>query len=188
MSLLTPFIVLIERLHWRQRGRAVVASLLTLALTLPGLPVQAGPGKAKHKAHKVALDLQQEVEASHPRKVHWSRDSEGRRMVQVVFVSNDADENMASLRDHILRAGGSVSVVMPGLRMLTAVLPARQVAMVAERSDVEFVTPNRATRRTASTLEAITGATSSGVRSSSTKTATTAWMAPASASPSSIRA
>jgi len=44
------------------------------------------------------------------------------------------------------------------------------VAEVAARSDVTFVAPNRETKRTASTLEAITGATTSPVRTSSTKT------------------
>ena len=44
------------------------------------------------------------------------------------------------------------------------------MAKVAERSDVTFVAPNRATRRTASTLETITGASTTGVRTGSTKT------------------
>ncbi len=60
-----------------------------------------------------------------------------------------------------------VLVCHGAIQALTAVLPAREVHQIAARSDVLSVTPNRAVRPTLSTLERITGAVTSAVRSSS---------------------
>ena len=195
MNLLSPFVVLIER---RRMARAAVAAITAISMLLPGLGLsvaRAAPGahgdhvargdraaqgergargergeRAKERRHKVAKDLQSAVDGGHTHKARWARDKGGRRMVQAVFVSGDADPTMTSLRNEITQVGGTIDAHMPGLRMLTATLPANKVARVADRADVEFVAPNRETKRTASTLETITGATTTGVRTNSTKT------------------
>ncbi len=67
-------------------------------------------------------------------------------------------------------AGGSIDAKLPSFNMLTATVPMTKVAALAERDDVSYVVPNRDTHRTASLLENSTGAITSPVRSSSTKT------------------
>ena len=168
MSLLSRFVVLIER---RRLPRAVVAAVTALSVLLSGFALtgaHAAPGNRKD--HKLARDLQSSIDAGSTPKKRWAREHNGRRMVQAVFVSADQDPSMSGLLDEIKRAGGTVDASFPSLRMLTATLPANRVNKVAARSDVKFVAPNRQTHRTASTLETITGATTTGVRTGSTKT------------------
>jgi serine protease AprX len=170
MTLLSAFVVLIER---RRLPRAIVATVTAVSMLLSGFGISAAyaaPGDGRGHGHKVARDLQSAIDAGQTKKSRWSRDVKGRRMVQAVFVSAESDPSMQGLRGEIKRAGGTIDAAMPGLRMLTATLPANRVARVAARSDVKFVAPNRETRRTASTMEAITGATTTGVRTNSTKT------------------
>jgi subtilisin family serine protease len=166
------YTVLIERRrapHW-----LLALLMLTLAFALlGGQHVFAAPGDGNgpgQKHRKMARDLD-DVETAAPQQGRrWMRERGGRRMVQVVIVSADADRNMTALKAEVARVGGSVDAAMPGLSMLTASLPVRQVARIGNRADVRYVAPNRETRRTASTLEAITGATTSAVRANSTKT------------------
>ena len=172
MKNLSQFTVLIER-----RALQSLLALLTLMAFVMALfgsrPVTASSSTGS--AHKMAKDLQSGLSAPGTSKARWMRDIGGKRHVQVVIHSNDSDEEMTSLRAAIAAAGGSVHVRMPGLRMVTATLPASQVATLAQRSDVLSVTPNRATRRTASSLESITGALASNVRTGSTKTSYSGW-------------
>ena len=181
MSFVSRFIVLIES---RRLPRAVVATVTAISVLLSGFGLTAahaapvdgnGNGNSNSHEHKVSRDLRSALDASQTPKARWARDHKGRRMVQVVFVSGESDTNMSGLRLSIAQAGGTIDASMPGLRMLTATLPANKVAKVAERADVKFVAPNRPTHRTASTLEAITGATSTGVRTNSTKTTYTGF-------------
>jgi hypothetical protein len=147
----------------------MLALLLMLALALfSSQHAAAAPVKGQGHVRKVSRDLQEAVDSGKT-KARWVRDDRGRRMVQVVIVGNGDDRDMTALKAEIQRVGGSVEVSMPGLLMLTANVPARRVTQLAERADVRNVVPNRPTRRTASTLEAITGATVSPVRTSSTK-------------------
>ena len=170
MSFVSRFIVLIES---RRLPRAVVATVTAISVLLSGFGLtaaHAAPVNGNGHEHKVSRDLRSALDASQTPKARWARDHNGRRMVQVVFVSGESDANMSGLRLSIAQAGGTIDASMPGLRMLTATLPANKVAKVAERADVKFVAPNRPTHRTASSVEAITGATTAGVRTNSTKT------------------
>ena len=168
MQLISRFIVLIER---RRLLKAAVATVTSIALLLSGLGLSAAhaaPGN--RSAHKLSRDLQSTIDAGSTPKARWARDKGGQRMVQAVFVSGDSDPAMTGLQAEIKSAGGSVDASFPGLRMLTATLPASRVNKIAARADVKFIAPNRETKRSASTLETITGATTTGVRTSSTKT------------------
>ena len=166
MNRLTNFTVLIERRALKQA--ATLLLMLTMVFAL--LAGQHASAAAGGRVHKVARDLDDAVEAGLTPAQRWSKDVRGLRMVQVVFVSGDADPDMTGLRNDIAASGGTIDAAMSGLRMLTASLPARHLKRIAARSDVKFAAPNRPTKRTASTLEAITGATTSPVRSNSTKT------------------
>src|SRR5204863_3299277 len=85
-------------------------------------------------------------------------------------VSNSADPEMTDLRAFVVRTGGSVLAKHSFIHALTALMKAGTVIAVAQRKDVVSVSPNREVRQTASTLESITGALTSNVRTDSTKT------------------
>jgi serine protease AprX len=188
--LLAPFTVMIER---RTLLRKTVSSMVATAMALTavfGAPlVSAAPlSKAKgDRGHqKLARDLQDAVDGKdvaprsmkalrpgqvdetveRAKKRHWSRDENGKRSVQVIFVSNADDADMADLKAAIKQAGGVVNSAMPGLRMIAATLDAKRVATVADRADVEYVAPNRPTFTTSSEIELATGAVSTSGRSS----------------------
>ena len=165
----TKFIVLIERRALKQAFTLFMLLALALALVLStGQRASAAPGKVKEK--KVARDLQAALDSPTAPTAKWARDINGQRHVQVVIMSSSIDGEMTNLRTSIKAVGGSVHVAMPGLRAVTATLPAAQVASFAARSDVVSVVPNRTTSRTASLLEKMTGALTPGVRTNSTKT------------------
>ena len=168
MSFASRCVVLIES---RRLPKAVVATITATSLLLSGFGFNTAHAAAgsRHE-HKLSKDLQSSIDAGSTPKSRWARDANGQRMVQAVFVSGDADPSMSGLRVDIVQAGGTIDASFPGLRMLTATLPAKKVNKVAARNDVRFIAPNRETRRTASTLETITGATTTGVRTGSTKT------------------
>jgi len=183
MSLITQFIVLIERrlqratqhftalIERRRLPRAAVAAATAVAVVLSGFaPAASDAAPPAHKPGKVARDLEAEVTRAGPPKARWARDINGVRHIQAVVVSNSADPEMASLRSMVQAIGGSVHAAHPWMGALTVQIPANQIQTLAQRSDVVSVTPNRVTRRTASTLESITGALASNVRTGSTKT------------------
>jgi serine protease AprX len=62
-----------------------------------------------------------------------------------------------------------------GIHALTVLMKAGTVIAMAQRADVVSVSPNREVRQTASTLESITGALTSNVRTNSTKTDYSGW-------------
>ena len=120
--------------------------------------------------HKVARDLGDELEEHTMPKRRWSRHVGGHKTVQAVIVSDAKDPEMGALRAHIERLGGSVLAVHGLVRAMTVQIKARHVRQLAQRDDVVSISPNRETRRTASTLESITGSLTSQVRTNSSKT------------------
>jgi serine protease AprX len=133
-----------------RRRRAVCRAPRPPAFAAPG--DGNGPGQ-KHR--KMARDLD-DVETAAPQQGRrWMRERGGRRMVQVVIVSADADRNMTALkRRGGQRVGGSVDAAMPGLSHADRI-PAGTAGWHASASvpTCSYVAPNRETRRTASTLE-----------------------------------
>jgi len=128
-----------------------------------------GLAEAQGSQSKIAVDLQAGIAAKKP-NTKWVREIKGERHVQAVVVTNGVDPEMTDLRDFVLRTGGSVHAEFPAFNALTVQIKANQVFTLAQRKDVVSGSPNREIRRTASTLEAITGALTSNVRSGSTKT------------------
>ncbi len=148
----------------------LMACVCTLA---SAAPAQA-QGKAKDHASKLARDLDNELQPGRAaKKAHWVRDIGGVRHVQVIVVSNDSDAQMGNLRQAVAKLGGTVHASHPAVHALTVQLKASDVALLAERSDVVSVSPNRLTQRSISTLESITGALTANVRSYSSKSAYT---------------
>ncbi len=160
MRLVTPFIVLIER----RRLRSALAMSLALLIAGIGLKTAHAQPGAGERHSKVARDLDAEIGETRQPKAKWARDVNGVRHVQAIIVSNSPDPEMTELRAQVLRSGGSVHAVHPAVHAITVQIKANQVQALSQRSDVVSVSPNRETQRTFSTLESITGALTSNVR------------------------
>jgi hypothetical protein len=119
-------------------------------------PALAQTGTAP--SSKIAADLQQVVSAPTTPKISWARDVNGRRYVKALVVANSADPDLVALRADVLAKGGSVYLSYVSVAALSVLLPADQVAAIAVRADVQSISPNRLTARTASTLEYVMGA------------------------------
>ena len=119
---------------------------------------------------KIARDLAAALADTGKAKASWMRDLNGNRHVQAIVVSNSSDPAMTELRAAVLRSGGTVHAVHGAVRALTVQIRANDVLALAQRNDVASVSPNRVTRRTASTLESITGTLTGNVRNGSIKT------------------
>ena len=172
MNLLIPYIILIER---RRLRRWVGVMLTCLAVLLAGLGLQTAHAKPHdgEKHAKVARDLDDELVETRSPRAKWARDVNGVRHIQAIVVSDSIDPQMTDLRAYVLGIGGSVHAVHPAVHAITVQIKASKVRELSERSDVVSVSPNRATQRTASTLEATTGALTNNVRTGSTKTSYT---------------
>ena len=167
MPSFAPYIVLIEH---RRLLRAAVAAITSLALLIPGVGLQmahAGPGGERRG--KVARDLGDEVGAPAAQRPGWSRNIGGVPYVQAIVVGDSSDPQMTDLRAQVLKLGGAVHAVHPAMHTVTVQIKASDVAVLAQRSDVLSVSPNRSTQRTSSTLEVVTGSLTSTVRSYTTK-------------------
>ena len=161
MAVESFFTVLIER---RGLRRALVRIAAAALVALGALT--AGPAHAE----KISGDLQGGITAVRTPGSKWARDVNGVRNLQVVIVTDGSDPSMKDLRAQIVRGGGSVHAAFGSMHAITAQVSASRVATLAQRPDVLGIVPNRETRRTASTLESITGALTSNVRSNSSKT------------------
>src|SRR5882672_1875691 len=106
-TLLTPFIVLIER---RRLARRLLAALTAFAVAAAGFtPLAAHARKSGYdRAHKVAHDLGSELEETAMPTHRWSRKAGGVKTVQAVIVSDAADPQLGALRAHVEQLGGSV--------------------------------------------------------------------------------
>src|SRR5436190_3541448 len=159
--------------RWAARIAKILLPAGLVAISLLGVvvsPVQAAAPVNANAHSKVARDLQVGIALGSTPAVNWARDIHGARYVQVIVVSNSADPEMTDLRAFVVRTGGSVLAKHSFIHALTALMKAGTVIALAQRKDVVSVSPNREVRQTASTLESITGALTSNVRSNSTKT------------------
>jgi subtilisin family serine protease len=79
-------------------------------------------------------------------------------MVKVLVVGySTTDPDLKALRSAIVSSGGSVYYKYISVEGVYALLPAASVVGIAQRTDVESMSPNRMTVRTRSMLESITG-------------------------------
>lgn len=157
----------------RQRSRKALAVLLaSMALLVSGQGFRSVDAKplAGHAHAKIAHDLDGEINENRAPKEKWARDVNGVRHVQVVIVSDSPDAEMTELRAQVLRLGGSVHAVHPAVHAITVQIKSSHVQSLSQRDDVISISPNRETQRTFSTLESITGALTSSVRTYSSKT------------------
>jgi subtilisin family serine protease len=168
MEFASRFNVLIERSSRLERRTLFKAGA---ALLLSATLLAAAPDlRAQTASSKIAADLQQVINAATTPSLSWAKDVGGVRYVKTLIVSNSSDPDLVSLRCDVLAKGGAVYFRYSSVRGLLALLPASQVAAIAARSDVQGISPNRLTARTASTLERTTVALTFNVRSYSSST------------------
>jgi subtilisin family serine protease len=113
-------------------------------------------------AHHVSQDLNAAIHgaAVSNGNSRWARDSSRGRLVQVIITAdNSSDRTLTALRRAIVLAGGSVHRRYDNLGTLSALLPASWVSLIAARSDVFTIAPNRTVVGTNSFLEQTTGVT-----------------------------
>ena len=103
-------------------------------------------------------------------KLSWAKDIAGLRFVKALVVSSSTDPDLTALRGDVLAKGGSVYFRYVSVAALSVMLPANRVAEIAARTDVQSISPNRLTARTASALEYTTGTIDADVRTYSSST------------------
>lgn len=134
--------------------RLLFCFIFGLAIAVPAFaqlnPAAMGP--------KVSADLRQMVGAFATANRNWAMDLGGRRYVKALIVSSAADPDLLVLRSAVVAAGGSVYYKYISINAISVVLPADQIGAIAQRTDVESISPNRLASRTTSLLETVTGA------------------------------
>jgi serine protease AprX len=110
--------------------------------------------------HRISSDLNHAIRASSVANLRWARDDARGRLVQVIITAdNGSDRLLTALRRAVVMSGGSVHRRYDTIGTLYALLPASAVPLIAARTDVINVAPNRTVMGTASFLEQTTGAT-----------------------------
>ena len=64
-------------------------------------------------------------------KVSFAKDVNGQRYVKVLIVSNSTDPDLVALRAQVVALGGSVYMRYVSVTALSAMVPARQVALAS---------------------------------------------------------
>ncbi|MBW8832056.1 MAG: S8 family peptidase [Burkholderiales bacterium] len=154
MKVLTRYIILIES---RVRGAFWALIAMSLMTMLWG-PLAAQAQAQGNASNKVASDLREAMHSTAAPKHHWAKDLAGGRYVRALIVSSSADPELTDLRSHVLAVGGSVYMRYMSVSALSVLLPASRIDEIAQRPDVQSISPNRLTTRTASSLEMATGA------------------------------
>ncbi|HEX7640446.1 MAG TPA: hypothetical protein VF457_18785, partial [Burkholderiaceae bacterium] len=150
-----PYVILVESRRWAAVLRRLALSVVAL-FALLGL-AQAAQG-APGAPHKIARDLSEGLWKQRAVDQGWGRDLGGVRYAKVLVVTDGSDPAMADLRRQVMAMGGSIYHRYLAVPAVLAMVPAAHVADLAARADVVSVSPNRRTARTASLLEAATGA------------------------------
>ena len=132
----------------------------------------ATPSPESLAAAKISVDLQLVIAASvTPSYSSWVRDIDASRYVKVIVVATpSADPELASLRQSVLAVGGSVYFRYTSVSALSVLLPAARVIDIAMRADVQGVSPNRMTARTATSLATSALEDATGVNGVRTRT------------------
>jgi subtilisin family serine protease len=159
--MLHSFVVLMEKRAWRQ-----IAGRLALALGMAALAGSLGAKPVPQQ--KLAPDLKGVVAGKSGGKSNWQKDIGSRSYVKALVVSNSSDPELTELRARIVAVGGSVYYRYLTVPALSVMLPVDRVNEIAQRDDVDSVSPNRIARKTASLLEATTGTSSARTELGST--------------------
>ena len=124
-----------------------------LVVGAPGVGAQTTPSK-------IAPDLERVLPLTASPGVTWAsyNTTTSTLYVKVILVSGGADTAMNGIRQAVLSNGGSVHYVFASVRAMLVMLPAKSVAAIAARSDVQVVVPNRPASRSGGLLQDSVGA------------------------------
>ena len=140
------------------RLRSGLAKALLGAMLLAGLSAAAdaqslgqavAPAAAPAPESKIAADLQAAISARTTPQSSWVKDVDGTRYVKALIISDSHDPELTQLRAAVIAQGGSVYMRYVSVTALSVLLPAQRVARIANRGDVQSISPNRLTARTA---------------------------------------
>ncbi len=124
-----------------------------------GLAVLALSAHAQNAVdEKIAADLRGVLASGPSKNINWARKEKGQWQAKVLVISADGgDPELTALRRAVLSGGGSVVYKYISVNAISVVLPIDQVRVIAARSDVLSISPNRLTAKSASFIEAVTG-------------------------------
>ena len=111
-------------------------------------------------ATKLSADLVGALNGNYPSNAKWVKSNSNGMWLKVLVMGIGSDAQMTALRSAVLAAGGSVYYAYQSVQGLSAMLPASQLLNIAARSDVDSISSNRVATKTASFMEATTGASS----------------------------
>jgi hypothetical protein len=138
--------------------RSFIRHLLSAAACAAALATSAGPAAAQSTLAKIAPDLARVIgTAVMPSDLVWARTLGQGNFVKVLIVASGDDPRLDALRQTILANGGSIYYVYDSVRAMSAMLPVALVPVLAARTDVQMIMPNRPTARTASLLQDASG-------------------------------
>ena len=136
--------------------RAVGTVVCAVAFVVPlGAAAQDSVAVARLK---IAPDLLTTVGSSVLPDVPWARLLNGELLVRALVVANSDDASLAALRRKVVAMGGAVTYNYTSIRALAVMVPASRLVELAQLREVASISPNRAVTRTASVLQATTGA------------------------------
>ncbi len=148
-------------LRWTRRSLMRLGTAAALGLGLASTTLVATPALAQTSPaawSKLARDLQSVLSAPTTPAINWAKDINGARHVKVLVMATPSSETeLTDLRAAVLGAGGTVFYRYMSVHALLVILPAAKVADIAARSDVQAISPNRATAKTVSHLEYASG-------------------------------
>ena len=159
-----------KSIHAKQPSRAEIYAVAARALIAFLLATSAFVGQqalAQTLSSKIAPDLAAAILAPVPPQTNWSKLTANGTFFKVIIVGTGSDPSVAALRSAVTAEQGSVSYRYQSIQGISATLPKAAVNRLAQRSDVQSISPNRPATQSTSFLAAVTG------RSAATATATT---------------
>jgi hypothetical protein len=89
---------------------------------------------------------------------NWAKQTGNGRFFKVIVVGAGVDPLLTDLRNAVAAAGGAVNYRYQSIKGFSATIPAPALNLLAQRADVDSISPNRPATKTASLLELATGA------------------------------
>ena len=158
-----PVVVFYNTLNRFLRWLGHVAALLLPA----GLLAMSIFGASYHSAHASGDNAVGEARAgsrerghgaSCSRNANWAKETGNGRFFKVIVVGTGDDPLLADLRKAVAAAGGAVNYRYQSIQGFSATIPGPALNPIAQRPDVDSISPNRPATKTTSLLELATGA------------------------------
>ena len=145
-------------MYWLGFLAKVLLPVGLFAISVIGASANHAHAMPPAPATKLSPDLAAAVTAPSVSDQKWiKQDSSGRRF-KVIIIGAGSDPILTGLRNAVVSGGGSVYYMYQSVQGISAMVWSAQLATLAARSDVASISANRLSMKTASLLEATTGA------------------------------